>query len=378
MTQPSTPLPRFELPMPAAAFLERHWQRRSLFMPGAASGLDHPDADTLAGLALEDEVEARLVSGAGEGPWALEQGPFAEDRFAALGERDWTLLVQSVDHYLTEVSLLLDDFAFLPGWRLEDIMISYAAEGGSVGPHFDRYDVFLIQASGQRRWQLGPACDESTPQRSDTPLKMLAHMPVEAEHIAGPGDVLYLPPGVAHHGVALDSDCVTWSVGFRAPDFRDLAAEMVAESLADSEPQLYGDAGRAPATDPGRLEDRELETLVGRAFRLIDRDRAGDAVARWLSTPRQSGLDFLIDPAHIRAADPRAVLVRHGGVRLLCRGDTAWLNGQPWPLRQDQRPLAGLLARQRRYTRNDLEAVLTDAGRDLLHDWIDHGYFAEI
>lgn len=378
MSQPAAALPHFHLPMPATRFLERHWQREPLFMPGVASGLSHPDADTLAGLALEDEVEARLIRGADAGPWQLEQGPFTEDRFADLGERDWTLLVQSVDHYLTEVSLLLDDFAFLPGWRLEDIMISYAAAGGSVGPHFDRYDVFLLQAAGQRRWQLGPRCDESTRQRSDTPLKMLADMPVEAEHIASPGDVLYLPPGVAHHGVALDSDCVTWSVGFRAPDFRDLTAEIVAESLADSEPRLYEDAGRPATTDAGQLQEEELETLVARAFRLIDRSRAGDAVARWLSTPRQSGLDFLIDPAHIRAADPRAVLVRHGGVRLLCRGNTAWLNGQPWPLSPDQRPLAGLLARQRRYTRNDLEAVLTDAGRDLLNDWIDHGFFAGI
>lgn len=347
-------------------------------MAGAAAGLQHPDADTLAGLALDEDVESRLVIGAGNGPWQLEQGPFEEDRFAALGERGWTLLVQSVDHYLTETSLLLDDFAFLPGWRLEDIMISYAAEGGSVGPHFDRYDVFLIQASGQRHWQLGPVCDEHSPQRSDTPLKMLAHMPVEQELTAGPGDVLYLPPGVAHHGIALDSHCVTWSVGFRAPDYRDLLTEIVAGNLADADPSLHADAGRRPPADPGQLESNEMDSLLEQSFALIDRARAGQAVAGWLSTPRQSGLDFLIDPAHIRAADPAAVLVRHGGVRLLCHGDTAWLNGQPWPLSQAQQPLAGLLARQRRYTENDLKAVLTDAGRELLNEWIDHGYFAEL
>lgn len=371
-------LPRFTLPMAPETFLQRHWQRAPLFMAGAASGLGHPDADTLAGLALEPEVESRLIQGAGAGPWQLEQGPLEEQRFAELGERDWTLLVQSVDHYLTETSLLLDDFRFLPGWRLEDIMISYAAEGGSVGPHFDRYDVFLIQAAGRRHWQIGPPCDERTPQRDDTPLKMLLEMPVQQEHTAGPGDVLYLPPGVAHHGVALDSDCVTWSVGFRAPDYRELLAEMVAESLAGTEPALHEDAGRQPSADAGQLAQEELEGLLDHAFALLNREAARRAVARWLSSPRQTGLDFLIDPAHIRAADPHAALVRHGGVRLICQGDTAWLNGEPWPLNQDQKPLAGLLARQRRYRHEELAAVLTSAGQDLLNHWIDQGYFAEI
>ncbi|GAA5119058.1 JmjC domain-containing protein [Alloalcanivorax gelatiniphagus] len=371
-------LPRFALPLAPEDFLARHWQRAPLFMPGAASGLAHPDADTLAGLALEPEVESRLILGAGDGPWSLEQGPLEAERFAELGERDWTLLVQSVDHYLTEVSLLLDDFRFLPGWRLEDIMISYAAEGGGVGPHYDQYDVFLVQAAGRRHWQLGPVCDDSSRLRGDVPLKMLADMPVTEEHIAGPGDVLYLPPGVAHHGVALDSDCITWSVGFRAPDYRDLLAEMVAETLADAAPTLYQDAGRALPGDPGRLDAGERDAMLEQALALFDRGAARNALARWLSTPRQSGLDFLVDPAHIRAADSDAVLVRHGGVRLLLVDDTAWLNGEPWPLQGGQLALAGLLARQRRYTDKELAAVLDADGRALLDHWMDQGYFAEL
>ncbi|MAK22775.1 MAG: cupin [Alcanivorax sp.] len=374
----ATALPRFNLPMAPRDFLARHWQRAPLFMPGAAGGLDHPDADTLAGLALEQEVESRLIRGAGNGPWHLEQGPLDEQRFAELGDRDWTLLVQSVDHYLTEVSLLLDDFGFVPGWRLDDIMISYAAEGGSVGPHFDQYDVFLIQAAGRRHWQLGPQCDEQSRLRGDVPLKMLAHMPVEQEHTAGPGDVLYLPPGMAHHGVALDSDCITWSVGFRAPDYRDLLAEMVAETLADTDEQLYTDPGRAPVDDAGELSAADRDAMLDRAFGLLDPGAAGRALARWLSTPRQTGLDFLIDPAHIRAADPATALIRHGGARLLCHGDTAWLNGEPWPLNQGQKPLARLLARQRRYRHDELAEVLNADSRDLLNHWIDQGYFAEL
>jgi len=374
----STALPRFTLPMTPRDFLARHWQRTPVFMPAAASGLAHPDADTLAGLALEPEVESRVIRGAGNGPWQLEQGPLDEQRFTELGDRDWTLLVQSVDHYLTEVSLLLDDFGFVPGWRLEDIMISYAAEGGSVGPHFDQYDVFLIQAAGQRHWQIGPHCDEHSRLRGDVPLKMLAHLSVEEEHIASPGDVLYLPPGAAHHGVALDSDCITWSVGFRAPDYRDLLAEMVAETLADTDEQLHADPGRAPVDDAGMLDDAERDAMLEQAFGLLNRDAAGRALARWLSTPRQTGLDFLIDPAHIRAAEPDTALIRHGGARLLCHGDTAWLNGEPWSLSETQKPLARLLARQRRYQNDELAGVLNADSRDLLNHWIDQGYFAEL
>jgi len=207
---------------------------------------------------------------------------------------------------------------------------------------------------------------------------MLAHMPVEQEHTAGPGDVLYLPPGMAHHGVALDSDCITWSVGFRAPDYRDLLAEMVAETLADTDEQLYTDPGRAPVDDAGELSAADRDAMLDRAFGLLDPGAAGRALARWLSTPRQTGLDFLIDPAHIRAADPATALIRHGGARLLCHGDTAWLNGEPWPLNQGQKPLARLLARQRRYRHDELAEMLNADSRDLLNHWIDQGYFAEL
>ena len=374
----ATALPRFNLPMAPRDFLARHWQRAPLFMPGAAGGLDHPDADTLAGLALEPEVESRLIRGAGNGPWHLEQGPLDEQRFAELGDRDWTLLVQSVDHYLTEVSLLLDDFGFVPGWRLDDIMISYAAEGGSVGPHFDQYDVFLIQAAGRRCVPAPRACGPAFSGAHRRAGGCVRRTAGPAASAAGPGDVLYLPPGMAHHGVALDSDCITWSVGFRAPDYRDLLAEMVAETLADTDEQLYTDPGRAPVDDAGELSAADRDAMLDRAFGLLDPGAAGRALTRWLSTPRQTGLDFLIDPAHIRAADPATALIRHGGARLLCHGDTAWLNGEPWPLNQGQKPLARLLARQRRYRHDELAEVLNADSRDLLNHWIDQGYFAEL
>ncbi|MCG8394512.1 MAG: AraC family ligand binding domain-containing protein [Pseudomonadales bacterium] len=371
-------LPSFTLPLEAAAFLQQYWQKKPLFMPGAATGLDVPDADTLAGLALEDGVESRIITGAGKGPWALRQGPFEESVFSELGERDWTLLVQSVDHYLTETSLLLDSFAFLPGWRLEDIMMSYAAKGGSVGPHFDRYDVFLIQAAGSRRWQLGDVCDENSPRLTHPDLKLLAEMPVREEFVARPGDVLYVPPGVAHHGVAEDSDCLTWSVGFRAPDYQMLMAEIAGECLADADSELFTDPNRQVPANPAVLADADRQQLIRGALELLQPASMERALYRWLSTPRLDGLEFAVDDDHIRQRDPSVALVRHGSVRLILQGNVAWLNGEPHSLTEQQRPLVQLLARQRRYARDELDAVMQPAGKELLHDWIEQGFFAPL
>ncbi len=371
-------LPDFALPMPAEDFLRDYWQKKTLFMPAAASGLDSPDADTLAGLALEDGVEARIIQGAGNGPWKLLQGPLEESVFEGLGEENWTLLVQSVDHFLTETSLLLDCFNFLPNWRLEDIMMSYATQGGSVGAHFDRYDVFLIQASGTRRWQIGDVCDDHSPRLPHPDLKLLSDMTVREEFIAQPGDVLYLPPGVAHHGVAEDSDCITWSVGFRAPDYQMLMAEIAGECLAEADSVLFSDPQRTVVSNPAVLSDTDRQQLVRGALDLLTPEAIENAVYRWLSTPRQDGLEFAVDDHHIRLRDAQIALVRHGSTRLLMQGNRVWLNGEAHSLTEQQRPLVQLLASQRRFTHNELEAVMTEAAQELLHDWIEQGYFAPL
>ena len=371
-------LPAFTLPLPVKEFLARHWQREPLFMPGAATGLDHPEPDLLASLALDEEVESRIVSGGADTDWQLRHGPFSEADFASLGRRDWTLLVQSVDHYLTEVSLLLDSFSFLPAWRLEDIMISYAAPGGGVGPHFDRYDVFLIQARGRRRWALGPRCNEDTPLRDHPELRLLQDAPRDEVHEAGPGDVLYLPPGVAHEGVALDGDCVTWSVGLRAPARRELLAAIAAEVLEDGPDDLLADAGREPAAAPGLLEEADVARMLRAVSPLLDTGAARRGLARTCSTPRQYALDFGVDTRHIRAATEEAVLVRHGAARLLLDGNRAWINGQCRTLTPGQRPLAELLAERRLYHRQALEPLMNAEATELMNEWISEGYFVSL
>ncbi|WP_111656656.1 JmjC domain-containing protein [Isoalcanivorax indicus] len=382
-------LPRFTLPLPAADFLRDYWQRKPLLARGCASGLEIPDPDTLAGLALEDGVESRLIMGGQQGQhgetasWTQRHGPFDEDDFRTLPESHWTLLVQSVDYCLTEVSLLLDSFDFLPPWRLEDIMISYAVRGGSVGPHFDQYDVFLIQASGQRRWQLGPACDASTPLQPHDSLRLLADMPVQEEHLLGPGDVLYIPPGVAHWGIAEDDDCVTWSVGFRAPRRADLLARITDECLANMPEALFTDPGRDLPEDAAGLSDTDVDALTAQALGLVTPERARQALMQLLSEPRQSGpdfagLDFEVDTGHIRAAAPEAVLVRHGSTRLLADAKGLWLNGEHVPLPDDSRSLGTYLASRRLYDAASLNQHAGTAGMELLNEWIEQGFFVSL
>ena len=200
-------------------FLKDYWQKKPLLIRQALPQFIAPiSADELAGLALEEDVESRLVL---ETPgmassWELRQGPFVEKDFSILPKTHWTLLVQGVEKLIPEVLCLLDHFDFIPQWRVDDVMISYAVKQGSVGPHYDNYDVFLFQASGQRKWSLTTKHCNETNCLKDVDLRIMAQFDVEEEYILAPGDMLYLPPHVGHHGVSLDDDCMTYSFGYRS------------------------------------------------------------------------------------------------------------------------------------------------------------------
>ncbi|HKJ96105.1 MAG TPA: cupin domain-containing protein, partial [Gammaproteobacteria bacterium] len=186
-----------------AGFLQRYWQKRPLVVRGALPQLAGIiDPEELAGLACEPDVASRIVRGDGEHePFTLEHGPFSEQQFRALPERDWTVLVQDVEKHLPEMAGILAPFRFLPDWRIDDLMISYAAPGGSAGPHVDQYDVFLVQASGERHWAVQEAADAICPVK-DSPLRLVANFAPTSEWLLEAGDLLYLPPGIPHHGVA--------------------------------------------------------------------------------------------------------------------------------------------------------------------------------
>ncbi|AZE95241.1 hypothetical protein C4J96_3127 [Pseudomonas orientalis] len=246
----------------AREFLRDYWQKKPLLIRQAIPNFESPiDADELAGLALEEEVESRLVIEHGERPWELRRGPFAEDAFSTLPEREWTLLVQAVDQFVPEVAELLEHFRFLPSWRIDDVMISFAAPGGSVGPHFDNYDVFLLQAQGKRNWKIGQMCSSESALLQHADLRILADFEESAEWVLEPGDMLYLPPRLAHFGIAED-DCMTYSVGFRAPSAAEVLThftDFLAQYLTDEE--RYTDADAQPVSDPHQIQSDALDRL---------------------------------------------------------------------------------------------------------------------
>lgn len=243
------------------AFLSRHWQKRPLFVRGALPRfLDPLTPAQLFALACEPEIESRLVLvRGGRRPYQRSFGPQRPRRLARLPHSHWTLLVQGVDRHVPGVARLIDLFAFLPRWRIDDVMVSFAVRGGSVGPHVDNYDVFLLQGRGRRRWQIQSRPDRGL--RRGLDLQVLRRFEPDREEVLGPGDMLYVPPGVAHHGVALE-DSLTYSIGFRAPSHRTLVA-LFAERLLASIPEdrLYADPELRPAHSSRGIGPRALRKL---------------------------------------------------------------------------------------------------------------------
>ncbi|MCP1313602.1 MULTISPECIES: cupin domain-containing protein [unclassified Halomonas] len=264
-------------------FLKSYWQQKPLLIRGAIPDFVSPlDPDELAGLACEPGVEARLVEENGpDGPWQVSHGPFDDATFERLPQGHWSLLVQAVDHYVPDVAALMKSFSFLPNWRLDDIMVSYAPPGGSVGPHVDQYDVFLLQGRGHRRWQLGGKQADDAPILQGIDLKILATFEIEpdSDWTLAPGDMLYLPPGWAHHGVSQTDDCMTYSIGFRAPS-ADEAITSFADYLGEQLPgsTRYSDAGMAPAEATGELDDDALERMRHFILSTLDQPRE---LAQW-------------------------------------------------------------------------------------------------
>ena len=301
----------------SAGFLRDHWQKKPLLIRNPWQSWSNPlDPDELAGLACEEEVEARLIRQVRD-TWKVEHGPFVEARFGTLGKQPWTLLVQAVDTQVPEVAALIAPFRFIPNWRIDDVMVSYAVDGGGVGPHVDQYDVFLVQGLGRRRWRIGAGCDRASDLLPHDELRLLAHFEASDEWILEPGDILYLPPGVAHDGVAVGDDCMTYSIGFRAPSRDELIAHwsehLVGETRDDDR---YADPDLQVQENPGEISAQAIARLHAMvAEKMLDRD----AFARWFgeynSRPKNPDLDWRPDePIQIEE-----LRTRLGGGVALCR-----------------------------------------------------------
>ncbi|SHK87844.1 ribosomal protein uL16 3-hydroxylase [Rhodothermus profundi] len=262
-----------------AQFLADYWQKRPLLIRQGLPGFRSPiTPEELAGLACEEGVTARLIlEKGGAHPWEVRYGPFEPKDFAALPPTHWTLLVQEVDRLVPEVAALLETVRFIPNWRLDDVMVSYAPDGGTVGAHIDNYDVFLVQAWGRRRWQINHQPVDREELVPGVEVRLLAHFEPDAEWILEPGDVLYLPPRIPHYGVAL-GDCMTFSIGFRAPDQAELAEAMPRLTAWLDRGLRYADPGLTPAVDPGEITAEVIDQVHTLLRKLID-DRA--RLARW-------------------------------------------------------------------------------------------------
>jgi 50S ribosomal protein L16 3-hydroxylase len=244
-------------------FLEQYWQKKPLLIRQAFADFETPiTPDELAGLACEEEIESRLIEEMGqEGAWQVTTGPLSEADFGRLPATHWTMLVQDVDKHLPDLQYLLDPFHFIPDWRRDDLMISYAPEHGTVGPHTDGYDVFLLQALGTRRWQIGSEPITEAKLIDGLELQILAEFSPDQTWDLEPGDMLYLPPHFAHHGVALN-DCMTFSFGFRAPSKIDML-DAVTNSLIENElaSSRYRDADLLVSQNSSEIDAEAVQRL---------------------------------------------------------------------------------------------------------------------
>lgn len=277
-----------------ALFLREYWQKRPLLIRNPWTDWRNPlEPDELAGLACETDVESRLITNVA-GRLKVENGPLPEARFGELGSGPWTLLVQAVDHHVPEVAALIEPFRFVPDWRIDDVMVSYATDGGGVGPHFDQYDVFLVQGLGRRRWRVGPRCNADTPMLPHEDLRLIADFEATGDWILEPGDILYVPPCFAHDGVAASDDCMTYSIGFRAPSCAELI-EGWSEDRADGmlEDHRYADPDLIPQTNPGEITANAIDRLHGMIMSaLSDRDAFARWFGAWNSMPKYGDADW--------------------------------------------------------------------------------------
>lgn len=263
-------------------FLSQYWQKKPLLIKQAFPDFINPvSADELAGLACDTEVESRIVlENAGSHPWELRAGPFTQDDFSQLPPSHWTLLVQDIEKHLPELASISAAFDFIPDWRMDDLMFSYAPEHGSVGPHVDSYDVFLLQTQGQRHWQINTQIDGSVDMLDHTDLQILSYFESTEDWILETGDMLYLPPGVAHYGIALE-DCMTCSIGFRAPGHQGLMQSYLNTVMEGiDEHKLYADPELKHQAYPHELTRDNVHALKQTVEQYLSLDN--QALHQWL------------------------------------------------------------------------------------------------
>ncbi|WP_076997286.1 JmjC domain-containing protein [Variovorax sp. KK3] len=362
----------------ASQFMRRHWQKKPLLIrqavPGMVPLIAREELFTLAGC---DEVESRFIRH-GKAGWSLRHGPLARKSLPSPKQAAWTLLVQGVDLHDQGVHELLQQFRFVPDARLDDLMISYASDGGGVGPHFDSYDVFLLQVHGQRRWSIGKQRDLRL--EPGLPLKILAHFEPEQTYVLDPGDMLYLPPRYAHDGVAVGGDCMTYSIGLRAPAAAPLGADLLAR-IAEAQAEALQDAPSAaavhyrdpaqpavagPAEMPAALQAFANEAVLAA---LRDPDAVARALGESMTEPKPT---VWFEQGDVPAGEMHGVSLDRR-TRMLYDARHLYINGESFRASGRDARLMRRLADRRSLAARDLATASEDA-RALLEDWCEAGW----
>lgn len=358
--------------MTAEQFLEEYWQKKPLLIRKAIpgfTGLLTPEE--LAGLACEEDVQSRLISQS-RGQWRVEEGPFPESRFLKLPKKHWTLLVQDVNHHLAEADQLLRAFNFIPYSRLDDLMVSYAPDGGGVGPHFDSYDVFLLQGQGKRLWRISEQQDLALVE--DAPLRILRHFEIQQEWLLEPGDMLYLPPHIAHWGIAA-GDCMTYSIGFRAPSAQELVSEFLNYLHEKSSAQgMYADPDLKWQQHPAEIGDAMVKQ-VGRMLQNMQwgQDEVAEFLGQYLSVPKPHVIfdqpDFMEEKTFRQMLQQKGIMLA-GKSQLLFRDRYFFMNGEQIIAGGDTCNRLQVLADQRHLPPGSVQPGLVER----LHEWYLAGY----
>lgn len=365
--------------------MKRHWQKKPLLIRQAVPGVTSPVSRAeLFALAEQDDVESRVIvrhppvsagrsrkAAAADAGWSLRRGPVKRRSLPPLSQPGWTVLVQGLDLHVPAAYELLQRFRFVPDARLDDLMISFATDTGGVGPHYDSYDVFLLQVSGRRRWRIAPLTDRRL--QPDVPLKILSHFEPEQEWVLEPGDMLYLPPGWAHDGIAEGDDCMTCSVGFRVPEETGLTRELLLrwadELCAPDEPRLYQDPRQEATATPARIPEG-LQGFASRAIERLLREPHGlmSALGEVLTEPKPQ---VWFDAG---APLPPACGVRlDARTRMMYDERCVYANGESWRTAGKDARVLRELADQRRLSAQTV-ASASDELQDLLNQWAEDGW----
>ena len=350
-------------------FMRVYWQKKPLLIRQAIPGMQALlSRKELFELASEQDVESRLVSGDGDAqPWQMRNGPFKPRALPPVSRPNWTLLVQGVDLHVNTFADLRDRFRFIPDARLDDVMVSYASDGGGVGPHFDSYDVFLLQAHGHRRWRI--SAQKNLQLRDDVALKILSAFKPGKTMLLAPGDMLYLPPHYAHEGVA-QGECMTYSIGFRTPERREMAAELlsrITEQAHTGAPQRYRDPAQAATTKPAQMPNELQQFALQSVQSLLQQPRELNCALGELLTEPKPQVWFAAQDC------PRRLHAVHldKKTKMLYDGDFIFINGESWRCRGDDARGLRQLADERKL--NDLSGISSELDA-LIRDWVQAGW----